>query len=104
MQGKESFVVRHPMAMEQTWPSRLFNDLLVTHDLAANHCTIEEREEYETHLEMGTVVYAGLIMGKYWNRPKQRRRCWFGMAATTYAFYHPDLWITLTDPCARATS
>ena len=29
-------------------------------DLTKQHVTIEEREEYEQHIKMGTVVYAGV--------------------------------------------
>ena len=29
-------------------------------DLEKQHVTVEEREEYEQHLKVGTVVYAGV--------------------------------------------
>jgi len=29
-------------------------------DLQKHHVTVEEREEYEQHLKMGTIVYAGV--------------------------------------------
>ena len=33
-------------------------------DLKAQHCTIEEMEEYEPHLENDTIVYAGVDYGE----------------------------------------
>jgi predicted GTPase len=39
-------------------------------DLDRHRCTIEEREEYEPHLDRGTIVYAGV---DYAEIPRRRR-------------------------------
>lgn len=57
--GWQVVVVRHPMpygdlAAQQV--QRFAN----MEDLAIQQCTIEEREEYEPHIQQGTVVFAGV--------------------------------------------
>ncbi|HVO43631.1 MAG TPA: hypothetical protein VMT34_13450, partial [Aggregatilineales bacterium] len=57
--GLRVVVVRHPMP---------YGDLVAQavqryadySDLDKHHCTIEEREEYEPHLDRGHIVYAGV--------------------------------------------
>lgn len=57
--GKRVAVLRHPMpygdlAREAVQRFATFGDL------DAAHCTAEEREEYEPHLAIGNIVYAGV--------------------------------------------
>jgi predicted GTPase len=57
--GLQAAVIRHPMPygdLEKQAVQRFANRA----DLDAADCTIEEREEYEPHLEVGTIVYAGV--------------------------------------------
>jgi predicted GTPase len=56
--GKKTVAIRHPM------PYGYLADQAVQRfasyeDLDKHECTIEEREEYEPHINNGVVVYAG---------------------------------------------
>jgi predicted GTPase len=68
-------------------------------DLAAAECTIEEREEYEPHLNNGVVVYAGVDYGAILREAEQEADVvvWDGGNNDT-PFYKPDLWICVADP------
>ena len=58
-QGHRVAVLRHPMAygdLERQRTQRFAS----TADLDAARCTLEEREEYEPHLAVGNVVFAGV--------------------------------------------
>lgn len=57
--GQYPVVVRHPMPYGDLAAQRVQRFATLA-DLEAQHCTIEEREEYEPHIEQGTVVYAGV--------------------------------------------
>ena len=52
-------------------------------DLDKHKCTIEEREEYEPHIDNGFVVYAGVDYGRSCARPRRRPTSSSGTAATT---------------------
>ena len=57
--GLEPVVVRHPMPYGDLVAQRV--QRYATHeDLARYETTIEEREEYEPHLDAGRIVYAGV--------------------------------------------
>ena len=57
--GLRVVVVRHPMPYGDLSRSACSVSPPLA-DLERQHCTIEEMEEYEPHLENGTVVYAGV--------------------------------------------
>lgn len=57
--GKRVGVVRHPMPYGDL-AAQAVQRFATAADLDAAHCTIEEREEYEPHLAIGNVVYAGV--------------------------------------------
>jgi predicted GTPase len=68
-------------------------------DLERQQCTIEEREEYEPHLEIGNIVYAGI---DYCSILKQAEKeadiiLWDGGNNDT-PFYEPELLIVVVDP------
>ncbi|MDI7278065.1 MAG: GTPase, partial [Anaerolineae bacterium] len=96
--GKRVVVVRHPMPYGEL-AQQAVQRLASYEDLKLHQCTIEEREEYETHIEMGTVVYAGVDYGRILE--KAQAECdvliWDGGNNDT-PFFRPDLWITVTDP------
>jgi predicted GTPase len=72
----------------------------VTHaDLARNETTIEEREEYEPHLDAGRVVYAGVDYGDILEAAQEEADVvlWDG-GNNDFPFYRPDLFITVVDP------
>jgi len=57
--GWTPVVVRHPMPYGDLAAQACQRFTCMT-DLEAQHCTIEEREEYEAHIEQGTTLYAGV--------------------------------------------
>ena len=61
--GKRVVAVRHPMPYGDLarQACQRFADY---GDLDAHRCTIEEREEYEPHIDRGVIVYAGVDYGK----------------------------------------
>ncbi|HSK76391.1 MAG TPA: GTP-binding protein, partial [Thermoanaerobaculia bacterium] len=68
-------------------------------DLDRYETTIEEREEYEPHIDNGFVVYAGVDYEKILRQAEQEAEVilWDGGNNDT-PFYVPDLHITLLDP------
>ncbi|MDE1858655.1 MAG: GTPase, partial [Thaumarchaeota archaeon] len=61
--------------------------------------TIEEREEYEGHIDKGIVVYAGVDYGAILKRAEKEGDVviWDG-GNNDFSFYVPDLTITVLDP------
>jgi predicted GTPase len=68
-------------------------------DLDRHSCTIEEREEYEPHLEMGSTVYAGVDYEPILRRAEQEHEVivWDG-GNNDLPFYRPDLHLAVVDP------
>ena len=91
-------VVRHPMPYGDL--SRQAVQRFATWaDLKLQHCTIEEREEYERHLEAGTVVYAGVDYERILAEAEKEARVivWDGGNNDT-PFFRSDLEIVVADP------
>ena len=95
--GLKPVVVRHPMP---------YGDLSVTvqrfqthEDLDRYHATVEEREEYEGHIDKGIVVYAGVDYGAILEQAEKEGDVviWDG-GNNDFSFYLPDLTITVVDP------
>jgi predicted GTPase len=97
--GKRVVVIRHPMPYGEDLAKQAVQRLASYDDLEKHRCTIEEREEYETHIEMGTVVYAGVDYAKILEQAQAESDIiiWDGGNNDT-PFYQSDLWITVTDP------
>jgi len=57
--GHRVVVIRHPMPYGDL-AAQAVQRFATLEDLDKHHCTIEEREEYEPHIEKGAVVYAGV--------------------------------------------
>ena len=96
--GLRVAVVRHPMPygrLEQQAVQRFAS----YDDLDRYDCTIEEREEYEPHLDRGNVVYAGVDYGAILDRAQAEADVliWDG-GNNDFPFYRPDLQITVFDP------
>jgi predicted GTPase len=96
--GKKTVVIRHPMpygdlAKQAVQRFETFDDLDL-HD-----CTIEEREEYEPHINNGVIVYAGTDYLAILAEAETEADVivWDGGNNDT-PFYRPNLWITVTDP------
>jgi predicted GTPase len=68
-------------------------------DLDKHECTIEEREEYEPHLDNGVIVYAGVDYGKILRQAEQEVDIilWDG-GNNDFSFYVSDLKIVVADP------
>lgn len=96
--GKQIVVVRHPMPYGDL-ARQAVQRFASYADLAAHKCTIEEREEYETHIEVGSVVYAGVDYGAILEQAQAEADVviWDGGNNDT-PFFKPDLWITVADP------
>ena len=68
-------------------------------DLDRYECTIEEREEYEPHLDNGIIVYAGVDYEAILRQAEQEVDIilWDG-GNNDFSFYQPDLGIVVVDP------
>jgi predicted GTPase len=68
-------------------------------DLDKYECTIEEREEYEPHIDIGNVVYAGVDYEKILREAEKEADVilWDG-GNNDLPFYKPDLQIVVVDP------
>ena len=96
--GKKVVVIRHPMPYgdlsDQIWQRFKTYD-----DLDRYECTIEEREEYEPHIDVGNIVYAGVDYGEILKRAEQEADVilWDG-GNNDIPFYHTDLHLVVADP------
>lgn len=96
--GKKLVVVRHPMPYGDL-KSQKCQRFASYEDLDRYDCTIEEREEYEPHLAMGTIVYAGIDYGEILRQAEGEADVviWDGGNNDT-PFFKPDLHIVVADP------
>jgi predicted GTPase len=96
--GKRVVAVRHPMPYGNLVKQRVQRFAQLT-DLDRQECTIEEREEYEPHINSGIVVYAGVDYGAILKKAQQEADVivWDGGNNDT-PFYRPDLEIVVADP------
>ncbi|MGH8103996.1 MAG: cyclic 2,3-diphosphoglycerate synthase [bacterium] len=96
--GMRPVVIRHPMpygdlALQKVQRFETFDDL-VREDV-----TIEEREEFESHIEAGILVYCGVDYELILRAAENEADVilWDGGNNDT-PFIKPDLWIVLADP------
>jgi len=96
--GKKVVVIRHPMPYGNLVEQEV-QRFATYEDLDRHNCTIEEREEYEPHLDRGSVVYAGVDYEKILRQAEQEADVivWDG-GNNDLKFYASDLQITLVDP------
>jgi len=96
--GKKVVVIRHPMPYGDL-TRQVVQRFEVYEDLKRHNCTIEEREEYEPHIRMGTVVYAGVDYEKILREAEKEADVivWDGGNNDT-PFYKPDIHIVILDP------
>jgi len=96
--GRKVVVVRHPMPYG-VLEKQILQRFATFEDLDKHECTIEEREEYEPHLERGIIVYAGIDYEKILRQAEKEADIiiWDGGNNDT-PFYRPDLHITMVDP------
>jgi predicted GTPase len=96
--GLSIAVVRHPMPYGDL-AAQAVQRLATLDDLDRANCTIEEREEYEPHIALGNVVYAGVDYARILERVEAEADVilWDG-GNNDFSFYRPDLGIVLVDP------
>ncbi len=96
--GKTVVAIRHPMPYGHL-AEQAVQRFETYEDLDTHNCTIEEREEYEPHINNGVVVYAGADYAAVLAQAEQEADVivWDGGNNDT-PFYKPDLWIVVADP------
>jgi predicted GTPase len=96
--GLKVVVVRHPMPYGDL-RKQVCERFASYEDLDKYECTIEEREEYEPHIENGIVVYAGVDYEKILREAEKEADIivWDG-GNNDLPFYKPDLHIVVADP------
>jgi predicted GTPase len=95
--GLKPVVIRHPMPYGDLSDS--VQRFETYEDLDRHHTTIEEREEYEGHIDNGIVVYAGVDYEAILQEAQKEGDViiWDG-GNNDFSFYKPDLTITVVDP------
>ena len=96
--GRRVVVVRHPMPYGDL-VKQAVQRFETYDDLDKAECTFEEREEYESHIDAGTIVYAGIDYGAILERAADEADVVFWDGGNNdWPFYTPDVWVTITDP------
>jgi predicted GTPase len=96
--GHRVAVIRHPMPygdLEKQAVQRFAS----YDDLDRHDCTIEEREEYEPHIDRGVIVYAGVDYEQILRKAEEDVDIilWDG-GNNDLPFYVPDLHLVVVDP------
>ncbi|HIJ98957.1 TPA: GTPase [archaeon] len=96
--GYKAVVIRHPMPYGNL-RKQILQRFEKYEDLNRYNCTIEEREEYEPHIENGNIVYAGVDYEKILRKAEKEADViiWDG-GNNDFPFYKTDLHIVLVDP------
>jgi len=96
--GLNVAVVRHPMPYGDL-RKEVCERFASYSDLDKYECTIEEREEYEPHIDNGIIVYAGVDYEKILREAEEEADVivWDG-GNNDMSFYRPDLNIVVADP------
>ncbi len=96
--NRKTAVIRHPMPYGNL-ARQICQRFSKLSDLDKHNCTIEEREEYEPHIERGNIVYAGVDYGVILKQAEKEAQIlvWDG-GNNDLPFYVPDLYITVVDP------
>lgn len=96
--GLSVVAVRHPMPYGDL-AAQAVQRFASYEDLDLHKTTIEEREEYEPHIDRGIIVYAGVDYEAILREAEKEADVilWDGGNNDT-PFYKPDLHITLVDP------
>jgi predicted GTPase len=97
-QGLRVVVVRHPMPYGDLVAQRVQRYATYA-DLDRYDTTIEEREEYEPHLDAGRVLYAGVDYEAILRQAEAEADVvlWEG-GNNDFSFYRPDLFVVIADP------
>jgi predicted GTPase len=96
--GKKVVSIRHPMPYGDLEKQKI-QRFATLDDLKKHDCTIEEMEEYEPHIAMGSVIYAGVDYEAIVREAEKEADVviWDG-GNNDMSFYKPDLTIVVADP------
>ncbi|MHC4063266.1 MAG: cyclic 2,3-diphosphoglycerate synthase [Planctomycetota bacterium] len=96
--GRKVAVVRHPMPYGDL-TSQICQRFATLEDLDRHNCTIEEREEYEPHIQADSIVFAGIDYAEILRQAEAEADVvlWDG-GNNDMSFYKPNLYIVVTDP------
>jgi predicted GTPase len=96
--GKKVVAIRHPMPYGDL-VKQAVQRFATYEDLDLHETTIEEREEYEPHIDRGIVVYAGVDYEAILRQAEQEADVilWDG-GNNDLPFYKPDLHLVVADP------
>jgi predicted GTPase len=96
--GYKVAAIRHPMPYGDLVKQKV-QRFATYADLDKHECTIEEREEYEPHLDNGVIVYAGVDYEAILRQAEQEVDIilWDG-GNNDFSFYVSDLSIVVADP------
>lgn len=96
--GKKVVSVRHPMPYGDLEAQKV-QRFATIEDLTKHKCTIEEMEEYEPHIAMGSVIYAGVDYEAILREAEKEADVivWDG-GNNDMPFYKSDLQIVVVDP------
>lgn len=96
--GLRVVAIRHPMPYGDL-RKQICQRYASYEDLDKYECTIEEREEYEPHIDNGIIVYAGVDYEKILREAEKEADVivWDG-GNNDMSFYKPDLYIVVADP------
>ncbi|MDJ0660451.1 MAG: cyclic 2,3-diphosphoglycerate synthase [Crocosphaera sp.] len=91
-------VIRHPMPYGDL-EKQAVQRFATLDDLTQANCTVEEREEYEPHINVGNIVYAGVDYEQIVQQAQQEADIilWDG-GNNDFPFIRPDLHLVLVDP------
>ncbi len=96
--GKKVVAIRHPMPYGDL-KEQICQRFASYDDLDKHKCTIEEREEYEPHIDNGIIVYSGVDYEVILREAEKEADIilWDG-GNNDFSFYKSDLNIVLVDP------
>ncbi len=96
--GRRVAVIRHSMPYGDLVKQKV-QRFAAYADLDKHECTIEEREEYEPHIDKGIIVYAGVDYGAILKQAEKEADVilWDG-GNNDFPFYRSDLEIVVADP------
>jgi predicted GTPase len=96
--GYKVAAIRHPMPYGDLVKQKV-QRFATYADLDKHECTIEEREEYEPHIDNGVIVYAGVDYEAILRQAEQEVDIvlWDG-GNNDFSFYVSDLSIVVADP------
>jgi predicted GTPase len=96
--GLRVAAIRHPMPYGDL-RKQIWQRFASYADLDSHECTIEEREEYEPHIDNGITVFAGVDYGEILTQAEKEADVivWDG-GNNDLPFYKPDLHIVVVDP------